>query len=274
MPLGEPGRSRGPAPSSAAATPMPIRDDLDVPVIMVQTETDLLGGCDYLPARQPDSAYVRLWEVAGTAHADQFQYRRVRGAARLPAAGQPRPAGLRRPRRAALAGRRGRGAATPPDGGPLEVGRRRVRARRGRQRPWWGAHAGGRRSRRGAARRHRAGRVVSASCSARTLPMDRDADPLRATPTARPTWRRTRRRRTLRSRPGFVLPRTATSVLAEARPDLVRRRTRGEWSGQVMSAAGPRWCDDPRRHGTGPEALRGVLLASRSCAAPRSTCGG
>ena len=29
--------------------------------------------CDYLPARQPDSAYVRLWEVAGTAHADLFQ---------------------------------------------------------------------------------------------------------------------------------------------------------------------------------------------------------
>jgi hypothetical protein len=50
-----------------------IRDDLDVPVLMVQTETDLVGALDYLPARQPDSAYVRLWEVAGTAHADRFQ---------------------------------------------------------------------------------------------------------------------------------------------------------------------------------------------------------
>ena len=40
---------------------------------MVETETDLLGALRYLPARQPDSAYVRLWEVAGTAHADRFQ---------------------------------------------------------------------------------------------------------------------------------------------------------------------------------------------------------
>ena len=52
---------------------MPIREDLDVPVVMVETETDLLGALRYLPARQPDSAYVRLWEVAGTAHADRFQ---------------------------------------------------------------------------------------------------------------------------------------------------------------------------------------------------------
>ena len=40
---------------------------------MVETETDLVGLLDYLPARQPDSAHVRLWEVAGTAHADRFQ---------------------------------------------------------------------------------------------------------------------------------------------------------------------------------------------------------
>jgi hypothetical protein len=43
-----------------------------VPVIMVETETDLLGALRYLPARQPDSDYVRLWEVAGTAHADRY----------------------------------------------------------------------------------------------------------------------------------------------------------------------------------------------------------
>jgi hypothetical protein len=72
MPLGEPKTGidlrnhRGDAPTT-------IRDDLDVPVIMVETETDLLGVLRYLPARQPDSAYVRLWEVAGTAHADRFQ---------------------------------------------------------------------------------------------------------------------------------------------------------------------------------------------------------
>lgn len=72
MPLGEPDRAvdigefrSGPATA--------IRDDLDVPVIMVQTETDLTGRLQYLPARQPDSERVRLWEVAGTAHADKFQ---------------------------------------------------------------------------------------------------------------------------------------------------------------------------------------------------------
>jgi hypothetical protein len=72
MPLGEPGRAvdlavfrNGPATR--------IRDDLTVPVIVVQTETDLLGHLDYLPARQPDSERLRLWEIAGTSHADKFQ---------------------------------------------------------------------------------------------------------------------------------------------------------------------------------------------------------
>jgi hypothetical protein len=72
MPLGEPGVPVDPRQYRGTA-PVPVRDDLDVPVIMVQTETDLVGALDYLPARQPDSALVRLWEVAGTAHADLFQ---------------------------------------------------------------------------------------------------------------------------------------------------------------------------------------------------------
>jgi len=71
MPLGEPGRAVD-ARRYRAAAPVPVRDDLDVPVVMVQTETDLVGVLNYLPARQPDSAYVRLWEVAGTAHADRY----------------------------------------------------------------------------------------------------------------------------------------------------------------------------------------------------------
>ena len=71
MPLGEPGRPVDPR-SYRGSTPVPIRDDVGVPVIMVQTETDLLGALRYLPARQPDSASVRLWEVAGTAHADRY----------------------------------------------------------------------------------------------------------------------------------------------------------------------------------------------------------
>ncbi len=47
-----------------------IRTDLDQPVLMFETETDLfvLGFHD---ARQPDTDRIRTWEVAGTAHADQ-----------------------------------------------------------------------------------------------------------------------------------------------------------------------------------------------------------
>jgi hypothetical protein len=47
------------------------RTDTDVPVLTVQTETDLtlLG---YLAARQPDSQRLRFWEIAGTAHADDY----------------------------------------------------------------------------------------------------------------------------------------------------------------------------------------------------------
>ncbi|MFJ9898445.1 alpha/beta hydrolase domain-containing protein [Streptomyces sp. NPDC091280] len=48
-----------------------IRTDLQVPVLTFETETDLLD-LGYLAARQPDSARFRLWEVAGTAHADTY----------------------------------------------------------------------------------------------------------------------------------------------------------------------------------------------------------
>ncbi len=47
-----------------------IRDDLDVPVLVFQTETDVAGAD--LAARQPDSDRFRLWEVPGTAHYDQY----------------------------------------------------------------------------------------------------------------------------------------------------------------------------------------------------------
>jgi hypothetical protein len=48
-----------------------IRADVDVPVLTLETETDLtlLG---YFGARQPDGEHFRLWEVAGTAHADTY----------------------------------------------------------------------------------------------------------------------------------------------------------------------------------------------------------
>jgi hypothetical protein len=48
-----------------------IRTDLDVPVLTFQTETDVTD-FGFVPARQPDTDRIRLWEVAGTAHADAY----------------------------------------------------------------------------------------------------------------------------------------------------------------------------------------------------------
>ena len=53
-------------------TPTTIRDDLDVPVLVLQTETDVLTFLRSVDARQPDTDVFRLWEVAGSAHADAF----------------------------------------------------------------------------------------------------------------------------------------------------------------------------------------------------------
>ena len=58
---------------SIVGQPTTIRTDGDAPVIVVETESDLIGVLGYLPARQPDGERFRLWEVAGTAHADKFQ---------------------------------------------------------------------------------------------------------------------------------------------------------------------------------------------------------
>lgn len=51
-----------------APAPTRIRTDLDAPVIVVQTETDVGG----LLARQDDGPSFRRWEVAGTAHFDLY----------------------------------------------------------------------------------------------------------------------------------------------------------------------------------------------------------
>jgi hypothetical protein len=50
--------------------PVRIRTDGTAPVLIVEAEGDLIGRLDYLPARQDDTDTVRLWEMAGTAHAD------------------------------------------------------------------------------------------------------------------------------------------------------------------------------------------------------------
>jgi len=48
-----------------------IRDDLDAPVLIFETETDITVQ-RYAAARQPDTDLIRTWEVAGAAHADAY----------------------------------------------------------------------------------------------------------------------------------------------------------------------------------------------------------
>ncbi len=53
--------------------PVPFRTDLRVPVLNLITETDLLSpDVGYFPARQPDTARLRTWEIAGAAHGDTY----------------------------------------------------------------------------------------------------------------------------------------------------------------------------------------------------------
>ena len=63
-----------------------IRTDLDEPVLIFETETDLtlLG---YANARQDDTDRVRTWEIAGTAHADAHLMRSLLGGPRDPSSG-------------------------------------------------------------------------------------------------------------------------------------------------------------------------------------------
>lgn len=50
--------------------PAIFRTDLDVPVLDLQAEGDVTSVLESVAVRQPDSDRFRLWEVAGTAHAD------------------------------------------------------------------------------------------------------------------------------------------------------------------------------------------------------------
>ncbi|WP_347177233.1 alpha/beta hydrolase domain-containing protein [Parafrankia sp. EAN1pec] len=52
-----------------SAKPVPLRSDTDVPILVFETETDLIQ-LGYAKVTQPDSALIRVWEVAGTSHAD------------------------------------------------------------------------------------------------------------------------------------------------------------------------------------------------------------
>lgn len=57
-------------PTLPTPTPTLIRSDLNVPVFVFQTETDVFNS--NLTARQPDTTRFRSWEVAGTSHFDHY----------------------------------------------------------------------------------------------------------------------------------------------------------------------------------------------------------
>jgi hypothetical protein len=58
---------------SAPSEPVKFRSDLRVPVLCVQSETDLMS-LNYLAARQEDDDSFVLWEIAGAAHADVYTF--------------------------------------------------------------------------------------------------------------------------------------------------------------------------------------------------------
>ena len=60
--------TQDPLPAVGTPTPSLIRDDLDVPVLVLQMENDTGA----LAARRDDTSKYRLWEIAGTAHYDQY----------------------------------------------------------------------------------------------------------------------------------------------------------------------------------------------------------
>jgi hypothetical protein len=69
LPLVGPGQSAEIA-NAIGRTPTTFRADEDAPVLDVQTEGDVTSVLNSYVARQPDNKHFRLWEVAGTAHAD------------------------------------------------------------------------------------------------------------------------------------------------------------------------------------------------------------
>jgi hypothetical protein len=69
LPLAAPGASADIA-GSIGRMPSTFRTDQHMPVMDVQSETDVTSILDSYAARQPDSERFRLWEVVGTAHAD------------------------------------------------------------------------------------------------------------------------------------------------------------------------------------------------------------
>ena len=69
LPLVEPGEFADLASSLGGVTPL-LRGDIDAPIMELQAEGDVTGLLSSATVRQPDTETFRLWEVAGTAHAD------------------------------------------------------------------------------------------------------------------------------------------------------------------------------------------------------------
>jgi hypothetical protein len=69
LPIAAPGAYAG-ISDAISGTPVIFRTDQRAPVMDIQTETDVTSILSSYGARQPDSDTFRLWEVAGTAHAD------------------------------------------------------------------------------------------------------------------------------------------------------------------------------------------------------------
>ena len=60
---------------SSTTQAVKFRPDLRVPLLTIITETDLFGAARhgyYLHARQPDNELLRVWEIPGAAHADNY----------------------------------------------------------------------------------------------------------------------------------------------------------------------------------------------------------
>ncbi len=70
LPLVGPGKYADLAGSMTASKPTILRTDLKAPVIELQAESDVAGVLHSIDSRQDDTDTFRLWEVAGTSHAD------------------------------------------------------------------------------------------------------------------------------------------------------------------------------------------------------------
>jgi hypothetical protein len=58
--------------SRALAGDVRVRTDGEAPIVILQSETDVFGVLSSVGSRQPDDDRLRLWEVAGAAHADTY----------------------------------------------------------------------------------------------------------------------------------------------------------------------------------------------------------